>query len=327
MSNLFWDYQIISLAFIISLAIYLNFKSLIKNWSKNNRQKTNLKLILGAFLIIALILLIYGSLIEPHLIKTTNIKLNFNQTSTTEQLKIVQLSDLHAGGYKKTAYFEKVAQKIIDLNPDIIVLTGDYILGDENNVYYLKGLASATKIFPTYAVTGNHEYAIGTKQDFYNNKFIDKTTPLRKIFQELKIDLLENNGRLINHPKGQFYLAGLSEIWMQPNNLDQQLNTLFNKTSNQIPKILLSHNPEIILATQADEFNLILSGHTHGGQIRLPLIGSIASIPTQMGRKYDQGLFKLNTNSFLYVNRGIGEVGPRARLFCRPEITLFEINL
>lgn len=327
MSNLFWDYQILSFFLALFFALYLTGKNLFNNWGIERKKTRNLKLILGAFLILSMFLLIYGTLIEPRLIQVKTVKLNFNKTTTTESLRLVQISDLHAGDYKKTAYFEKVAKKIIELQPDIIVLTGDYILGHEYNARYLQGLQSATKIFPTYAVTGNHEYAMGYPEDYYNEKIIDRTATLKKVFHEINVTLLENSSRLIPLSFGQIYLAGLTEIWTQPETLEQTVLELSQKTSGDIAKILLSHNPEIIKTYGAKKFDLILSGHTHGGQIRLPLIGALSSLPTDLGRKYDQGLFKLSNNNFLYINHGLGEAGPRARLFCPPEITLFEIDL
>jgi predicted MPP superfamily phosphohydrolase len=71
--------------------------------------------------------------------------------------------------------------------------------------------------------------------------------------------------------------------------------------------------------------DLILTGHTHGGQIRLPLIGSLAPIPTNLGRAYDMGLFNISGGQ-MFISRGIGESGTRARLFCRPEISILNVN-
>jgi predicted MPP superfamily phosphohydrolase len=91
------------------------------------------------------------------------------------------------------------------------------------------------------------------------------------------------------------------------------------------PQIVLSHTPDIILKNIASA-DLILSGHTHGGQIRLPGIGAIPEIPTFLGRQYDEGLFNLGDQQ-LFITRGVGESGTRARLFCPPEISILTIDL
>ena len=95
---------------------------------------------------------------------------------------------------------------------------------------------------------------------------------------------------------------------------------------NSIIKILLAHNPDAIYLPGAEQVDLILSGHTHAGQIRLPWIGPVPSVGTELGKDYCYGLFK-KEDTLLYVSSGIGESGPRARFFSLPEIALINIDL
>ena len=87
------------------------------------------------------------------------------------------------------------------------------------------------------------------------------------------------------------------------------------KPQHKAPIIMLAHDPSVILENHARYPHLIVSGHTHGGQIRLPFIGPIGRLPTQLGRKYDQGLFAVDKDTTLAITRGVGESGARARLF------------
>ena len=92
-----------------------------------------------------------------------------------------------------------------------------------------------------------------------------------------------------------------------------------------MPIILIAHNPDAILYSNADRADLVIAGHTHGGQIRLPWIGSIARIPTILGNDYDKGLFEYGDQQ-LFITSGVSETGPRARLFNPPVISVLTIS-
>ncbi len=322
-----WDYIIIS--FLVASVIFLG--QIWKNWPRPficpRDNHTRFRLGLAVFFILTILVLIYGSLIEPQLIWVKHVSVNIKKTTAIEDLKIAQISDLHAGNYHTKYYWQRVANRLIALQPDIIVLTGDYILGKGNQVSELEPIFNLGKKYPVYAVTGNHEYALSSAANFDRKKFIDKTEPLKKILQDNNVHLLENEGQIISTRVGEVYLVGIKELWTQEATINDELLNLNAQVQIDVPRILLAHNPEIINYNYSDYFDLILSGHTHGGQIRLPLIGSIAPMPTNLGRHYDRGLFELPNKNQLYINQGLGEAGPRARLFCPPEITLFNINL
>jgi len=258
----------------------------------------------------------YGSFIEPKLINVAKEEITLSK-NPKNKIKIALISDIHVGPYKKEKFVRKIAQKIINQKPDIVLIDGDNIFGKQEYADNLKALKKLTAKYPTYAVWGNHEYNIGKPNDF--SKFKDKTKYIKKIFQEIGVNLINNKNKLI---KNEFWLLGVDSLWAEKDNLDSALKG----TTNNLPKILLAHNPDIVYKIADKNINLVLSGHTHGGQIRLPLIGPLISAKSKLGRKYDYGLFKFG-NSLLYITKGIGEDGPRARLFCRPEIVILNINL
>jgi predicted MPP superfamily phosphohydrolase len=92
------------------------------------------------------------------------------------------------------------------------------------------------------------------------------------------------------------------------------------------PTILLAHNPDVILDEESTAANLVIAAHTHGGQIRLPFLGSLAPIPTKLGRAFDRGWFSLQEGRALFITTGVGESGVRARLFVPPQIDVLTVH-
>ena len=105
---------------------------------------------------------------------------------------------------------------------------------------------------------------------------------------------------------------------------EDNIGAALDGIADDLPIILLSHNPSVINQNDSLQADLIVSGHTHGGQIRLPGIGPLGGVPTDIDQKYDQGTFAINNHTTLAITRGLGESSPRARLFAWPEILLLE---
>jgi predicted MPP superfamily phosphohydrolase len=264
-------------------------------------------------------LVFWGSFIEPRLIKTNHLDISLATTRQKESIKIALVSDLHVGLYKKFGFVQRVVKKIDENAPDLVLFAGDFILGEERNTNYLSPLAPLGKRYPSFAVTGNHEFDLAFAIDpDYNYK----TATLRRLFNKWGIIILDNQTRKISIKNNTFNIGGAPDLWTGKADL-----TVINKFIDpRYPKILLCHNPDIILENGAENFDLILSGHTHNGQIRLPLLENIPSLPTKLGRLFSAGLFKLK-NGYLYITAGLSETGPRARLFNRPELTIINLDL
>jgi predicted MPP superfamily phosphohydrolase len=173
--------------------------------------------------------------------------------------------------------------------------------------------------FPTYAVWGNHDIVYKTSENY----IIDRTQELRNLFTQAGILILENES-IIFEKKGNLpiTLIGLDELWAHRINTDKA----YEDISSDNPIITITHNPDSIkiITKEKRKNNLMVAGHTHGGQIRLPFIGPIVPLPTTLGRNYDKGL-KSYENNNLFITSGIGEMGTRARLFNPPQIDI--INL
>jgi hypothetical protein len=216
---------------------------------------------------------------------------------------VVQLSDLHIGGLIGRDFIQEVVQKCNNLSPDIVVITGDLVDIDVHTAApILDELKNLKTSLGVYYVVGNHEYFHGIEKIIQNVK-------LRKI------RVLENESVYVGEHKNGFNLAGVYDIFgnrmkkFEPN-LSQALQNL----DNDSPTILLAHQPKYIQEL-SHGVDLMLSGHTHGGQI-YPfrfLVG--------LAQPYISGLHQHTKNLQIYVNKGTGFWGPPMRLGASSEIT------
>jgi predicted MPP superfamily phosphohydrolase len=129
------------------------------------------------------------------------------------------------------------------------------------------------------------------------------------------IVVLENAHRVVETPAGSFAVAGIGDMWSLHHDLAQALTGI----ADELPVILLSHNPDVILDPLSHRASLVASGHTHGGQVRLPFYGPVKGIAARIDRAHGHGVFPFQ-KTWLAVTRGLGEAVYDIRLFARPEI-------
>ncbi|MFH0987880.1 MAG: metallophosphoesterase [Parcubacteria group bacterium] len=313
-----FDFIIFFILFFSAYWMYIIVRSFFSN--KNRGVKTKIwRIVLLALLLIIFVTVFFGSFIEPRRLVVTPVNINLDKTAAHENIKIAFISDFHLGYYKQAGWAQKVADQIIKLNPDFVLLGGDFIDRDESAARYLAPLQQVASRFPTFAVTGNHEFNLSNSN---RADYKDRTATLRRLFKQWNINILDNAHRTF-FLRGQLVaFCGIEDIWTGR----ASLGLAEDGASDRTIKILLAHNPDVILDPRARDFSLILSGHTHAGQFRLPMIGAIAPIPDKLGRAFDYGLFKLKNNQ-LFITAGVGEGGARARLFSRPEIALITLDL
>lgn len=250
-----------------------------------------------------------------------------------EGVKLVQLSDLHYDGVRLSE--RMLADAIAASNhvqPDLVLLTGDYISYDPEPIYPLiQRLKHLQSRYGIYAVLGNH--------DLY---FPNAKTIITQALTEIGINVLWNQ---IAYPLGsKLALVGLPDFWSR----QFQPASIFDELNPKLPRIVLSHQPDSAEVLQQWRVDLQLSGHTHGGQIVLPLLGPLPAwqnsvrrlIPKSLRPKipymsdrckqvvrhweWSQGLHRVGQN-LLYTNRGLGTYYP-GRLFCSPEVTVFTLS-
>jgi predicted MPP superfamily phosphohydrolase len=247
-------------------------------------------------------------------------------------LRVVQISDLHLGSWASVDPIEEAATIINDLDPDLVLFTGDLVNYSTSEAFRFKAaLRSIRAKYGVYAILGNHDYG-----DYVNwSSDEDKTAnmnALYQFFEEIGWKLLRNENAVIDIEGEKLALIGVENWSANPRfpklgNLPKAMEGLDN-----IPvRILMSHDPthwEKEVSLKYPEIDLTLSGHTHGFQFGVELKHFRWSF-AQYVYKYWAGLYqseKQNTTQYLYVNRGLGMIGYPGRVGILPEITLFTLG-
>lgn len=231
-----------------------------------------------------------------------------NLHSSLEGFTILQITDVHLYPMTQPELVEKAVKMSNELNPDLVVLTGDYVWQDLDAIDELAPiLAGLNAKYGVFCTLGNHDY------------WLDAGV-ITETLESAGLPVLINQGLSIQQGNGSIYLAGLDDGWSGK----PDLNSTLGGKKNQEPVILLCHEPDLADRYSLDgRVDVQLSGHTHGGQIRLPGIGAL--ILPYLGRKYDLGLYNVN-DMLLYTNRGLGVISEPVRYNCPPEISQFVLH-
>ena len=260
---------------------------------------------------------LYSSLIARHEISV------HSQTILVDNLptafvghRIIQLSDFHLEEFTEPYFLERVVDHVNRLAADTVLLTGDFITrGSLNFIFEHHAAMRCAEILATircaqkFAVLGNHDVAVNASM-------------VTAALQSQGLPVLHNRYDTLTLRGDNIHIAGTAD----PGTDRPDLNTAI-PLKPRGPVILMSHAPDyadfVVTHPRAPSIDLMLSGHSHGGQVRLPVLGPLVLPP--LGRKYIEGLFRFNRMQ-LYVNRGLGTVGIPIRLNCPPEITLITLQ-
>ena len=273
----------------------------------------------GLFLIVQLFasgLLIWGAHVEPATLNLTHIDVTSKEMSADwEPMRILHISDLHIERLSRRE--ESILTYLEEYQPDIILITGDYLnlsfnLDPEAYFQVQQFLSLLAAPQGVYAVLGTPT--------------VDLWELIAPLFDELPITLLRDEKLEVNWPDGRHLtLLGLDCT----HNIDQdarRLKHLIAEEPSSVPDVLLYHSPELMPQAIELGIDLYLCGHTHGGQVRLPVIGPLLT-SSHLGREYVMGHYQVG-QTHLYVSRGVGLEGlsaPRVRLLAPPEITLLTL--
>ena len=254
-----------------------------------------------SFLVLIIFLgLFWSFLIEPNLITIKKLTL---KSEDIKGLRIVFVSDFHLNKMSELR-LKRIVDKINKQNPDIVFSGGDYSIGHNpkismNMQTVAKNLSKIQAKYGFYTVFGNHDY---NKHSNY----------VKDSFKKYNINILENSNYHILHNNKSLFVAGISDMQTTYYSLDKAL------VGTKPPIILISHSPDITPSARG-KVNLILSGHTHGGQVRVPLYGGII-VPSKYGKRYESGFVE----NLVYINRGLGTSILPIRFNCPPEITVID---
>lgn len=221
-------------------------------------------------------------------------------------LRIVQLSDIHHGLFLPKEWLSEAVRQSNHLNPDIVALTGDFVSYSRSNIEpAAEALGGLRARFGVYAVLGNHDFRVGAEA---------VTSALRRH----RIEILRNRHMALRLGGDSLYLAGVDDY-----GYGADLRRAMRGVPRESASVLLAHNPRIISSAARHGVSLVLAGHTHGGQVNLPLIGTVYGRSPERLR-YKIGWDKLATTQ-IYVSRGIGTIVLPWRWRCPPEITHLEL--
>ena len=270
------------------------------------------KKIVGLFLIgFVFCVVFYGSFVEPRRLVVREFEI---ENSRLPSMRVALVSDIHVGPYRGEDWVRRVVERVNGLGVEAVFLPGDFLFGKagkfSDELEPLRDLNVSVKI----ATLGNHDH--GVFEPFATEQPLAVSRALRD-FGILEL-------------KNQSYFWGEKDVWVlgvDDNDFGfHDLRKAFAGVDDR-PKILLAHSPDIV-----DELSdgvlpdLVLSGHTHCGQIRVPFLGALPfTIPTRSGKKFEGGFYEVGEVD-LFVTCGVGEVGPRARLFNPPEIVVLSVN-
>lgn len=275
-------------------------------------------------IIVILIIIILLSLISYYLYYENNMLQVSNYVITSDKIpkefnnyKIVQISDFHNTKSKKL--HNSLVKEISNIKPNIIVITGDFIDANKTDINTSINFIKKIKdIAPIYYITGNHEASIESYNKLKEELINNNVTIL-----DDKVEALENNNTPIN-------LIGLDDPAFNKDPYRDDKTTIkddlkmitYDKTQYTI---LLSHRPELIDTYTEENFDLVLSGHAHGGQIRIPFLGGLVAPNQGFLPKYTSGIYEKNDTKMI-VSRGIGNSIIPFRINNRPELVVINLQ-
>jgi predicted MPP superfamily phosphohydrolase len=258
---------------------------------------------------------IYASAIEPEWLTVSRRAIPVGRGSGTP-LKVLHLSDLHASRVVSLEFIASAVRKGVALQPDLICLTGDFITRgyDELDGYaeVLRGLAETA---PTFACLGNHDGGLWAAR----RRGYPTTHRVRELLERAGVTLLHNAAETLRVRGREVTLVGLGDMWageLQP------ALAFDGPDANGGLRIVLAHNPDAKEALREYAWDVLLSGHTHGGQVKLPFVGPLL-LPIR-DRRFAEGLHRWE-GRWVYVTRGVGNLHG-IRFNCPPEVALLTVG-
>src|SRR5829696_7349492 len=313
-----------TLPFVIAVAVLLGLLFFFirevrhppgpREWGRTPLRRKRLRVSLDAIILLLGLLVFWGFFIEPNrlVVRQQTIQIE-SWPRELNGLRIAVIADIHAGApFIDDEKLRLIVKRTNDLHPDLIVILGDYMTGDgwvrrrvkpEEFAPILKDFSAPLGV---YSVLGNHDW-------WFNGKEV------RRGLEQNGIKVLEDEVVQLNARSTTLWLAGLADLWTRPQHIEETID----KVPEGAPVIALTHNPDIFPQV-SQRVPLLLAGHTHGGQVRFPLIGSVVH-SSKLGKRYESG-HVFENNHHLFVTTGIGTSIMPVRFGVPPEIVLVTVN-
>lgn len=257
----------------------------------------------------------YMRFVEPEWLDVTEKTLNLN-TALASPLRVLHLSDFHASTVVSLDYLDRAIQRSLTLNPDLICLTGDYITtAIDDFARYQRILKQLSDHAPTVACLGNHDggdWLAG--HGGYNS-----SAEVLALLQASGVQCLQNTGQSFQFGTQSLHIIGFNDIW----NEHADWEAVFKQAPAEYPILVLLHNPDGQRFINPFAWDVMLSGHTHGGQLVVPFLDYAPFAPV-MDKYSVSGLKRDAQGRYLHITRGLGNLHG-LRFNCRPEISLLRL--
>lgn len=309
-----------AIAVAVFLGLFLFFCNEVRRppgpmeWGRTPRWKKRVRVILASIPLLIAGLIMWAFFIEPNrlVVHSETIQID-NWSKELSGLRIAVISDIHTGGpFIDEGKLREIVARTNQLHPDLIVLLGDYMTGNSWHGHRVEPEVTATLLknlrapLGVYSVLGNHDW-------WYNGERV------RGAFEANGIAVLENEVREIKWRNLSFWLVGLADYWTRA----QHVSETITKVPANSSVIALTHNPDIF-PNVPRSVPLLLAGHTHGGQVNIPFIGT-PIVPSDYGAKYTAG-HVFENGHHLFVTTGIGTSIVPVRFRVPPEIVILTIK-
>lgn len=307
-----------AIPFVIAIAVLLGLFLFFLNQLRRPPGPTiwgkRIRVVLAALPLVIALFVFYGTFIEPGrlVIQQQRIQIN-NWPTKLNGLKIAVLSDIHVGGwFVDDRKLRSIVEQTNALQPDIILIAGDYMSGEGWKSHRILPEEFAPKLkefrapLGVYSVLGNHDW-------WWNGNRV------RKGLEANGIKVLEDEVFKIDGRGAPLWIVGLADLWTRPQHVSETLS----KVPQGETIIALTHNPDLFPNLPAT-VQLLVAGHTHGGQVRFPIIGTLIQ-PSNFGQRYVRG-HVVENDHHLFVTSGIGTSILPVRFNVPPEIVLLTIN-
>lgn len=254
----------------------------------------------------------YARWVEPVNLHVSQISCSLPGLNADRPIRLAHLSDLHASPHVPKSLIESAVGMTLDLQPDLVCVTGDWVTYHSgwNSEWYRRTLARLSARVPCFGSMGNHDGG-------WRRSGMKDTAVVRGLVKESGFHVLHNSYTTAYAAGATLELVGLADWWSG----EFRPELAFPNRPQAAPRILLSHNPDTKDKTGKNTWDLMLSGHTHGGQVVMPIFG--APWAPVRDKRYIHGLKPWGSRQ-IHVTSGVGNAGG-VRLNCPPEIVLMEL--
>jgi hypothetical protein len=261
--------------------------------------------VLGILALAGEALLFWGCFIEPHRV-TVAVYRERLRADAQVWVKVAFLSDFHAGEFHSRECYRRIVTEVQALHPHLIVLGGDFVADRAEPVADLEDLEKLSAPLGKFFVLGNHDH-------------LDRPQAIRDALKSWGYEDLTNRTIKVAMQGRGLEVAGLDDNWF-----GRPIKT--KRGSPDTAHLTIAHEPDLLLDLKEGETDLLLAGHTHSGQVRLPIVGPLLPVPAILGRAVDRGRKVVNGVPTI-ISNGLGETDGRLRLFSPPQIVIVEVGI